>query len=239
MVDDAAKAGFRVLPRRDFAAILADRSVDAVCVDTAAMAIEACRAGKDVWVEAPVCRSIEEGRQMVEAAREHGRVVQAATVWRSSQPVRQARLAVRGGELGEIVFCRAFEGAASASLTHLVDLVQFFFDEAVPFSIAAQGSGANLLATFRYPGFVASYESRGTGPAGIAFHGATATRVVYPREDGARVAHWRNFLECIRSRRRPVSDIETGVRSTAAELLSRLAVRRGTSISFEMETNLS
>jgi len=240
-----AFAGFETVAA-GFEDALADRSIHAVCIaapvsERAHMVIEACRAGKDVWVEAPVCASLEEGRRMVAAARRYGRVVQAGTVWRSSKAVQAARRAIRAGELGDIVYCRAFEGSASANRAHLVDLLQFVFDEAAPLSVAAQGSGGNLLATYRYPRFVASYESRGTGPAGIAFHGATATRMVPLREDGARVEHWRNFLECIRSRRRPVSDIETGVRSTMTQLLESLALRRGTSISLssEMETNLA
>jgi predicted dehydrogenase len=242
----AEAAGFETVAAR-FEDALADRSIHAVCIaapvfERAHMAAEACRAGKDVWVEAPVCASLEEGRRMVRAARRYGRVVQAGTVWRSSRAVQAARRAIHAGELGDIVYCRAFEGTASANRAHLVDLLQFVFDEAAPLSVAAQGSGGNLLATYRYPRFVASYESRGTGPAGIAFHGVTATRIVDLREDGARVAHWRNFLECTGSRRRPVADIETGVRSTMTQSLEDLALRRGTSIAsipFEMETNLA
>jgi hypothetical protein len=239
----AAAAGFEIV-EAGFDAALADRSVDAVFIagpvsQRAHLAMEACTAQKDVWVEAPVCASLAEGRRMVAIARQHRRVVQAGTVWRSSRPFQAARRAVRGGELGGIVYCRASEGTASSSPTHLVDLLQCAFNEAVPRSIAAQGNGGNLLATFHYPGFVASYERRGASPAGIAFHGAHATRTVCPHDHGARIAHWRNFLECIRSRRRPISDIGTAVRSTATHWLTDLALRRGTSISFEMETNLS
>ena len=212
----AESAGFRTVAA-GFEAALGDRSIDAVCIaapisQRARMVAEACRAGKDVWVEPPVCASLDEGRRMVEAARRHRRVVQAGTVWRSSRPFQDARRAVRSGDLGEIVFCRAF----AASPLHLMDLLQFTFDEAVPASVAVQGSRGNLLAVFRYPGFVASYERRGTADPAIAFHGSTATLLVDPRDDTARAAHWRNFGESIGSRRRPVSDIETAVRSTAA-----------------------
>lgn len=237
-MDAAAEAGFRVLPRRDFAAALSDRSVDAVCVDTAAMVIDACRAGKDVWMEAmqaPVCGSIAEGRQMVEAARRSRRVVQAGTFWRSSRPFQEARRAVRHGELGEVVFCRAFESGECARPVHLMDLLQFTFDEAMPVSAAAQGSCGNRQATFRYPAFVASYESRGAGEPAIAFHGARATRIVSLREDSGLVDHWRNFLECIRSRRKPVSDIETAVRSAATGRLMERALGSGTPVSFPRE----
>jgi len=47
------------------------------------MAVEACKAGKDVWVEAPACAYVEEGAKMVEAARKYNRVAQAGTMQRS------------------------------------------------------------------------------------------------------------------------------------------------------------
>src|SRR5262245_49671587 len=58
----------------DFREILADKSVDAVSIATpdhwhAYMTVEACKAGKDVWVEKPACVYVEEGIRMVQAAR--------------------------------------------------------------------------------------------------------------------------------------------------------------------------
>ena len=54
--------------------ILADQSIDAVCISTpdhryAYIAVEACKAGKDIYVEKPACTYVDEGRKMVEAAR--------------------------------------------------------------------------------------------------------------------------------------------------------------------------
>jgi hypothetical protein len=37
--------------------------------------------------------------------------------------------------------------------------------------------------------------------------------------------HWKNFLECIRTRQRPVADIEYLVRSTASCLLANVSMR--------------
>lgn len=161
--------------------------------------------------------------------------MQCGTYWRSSPDFERARRAVGGGEPGGVVFCRAFEGRESDCAIHLLDSLQCLFGEAVPASAAGQGSGGNRQATFHYPGFVASYERRGSGMAGIAIHGGTATLLVGQPDDGARAAHWRNFLECIRTRRRPVSDIATGVRSAATLSLAELAMRRGTAISFPLE----
>jgi len=70
-------------------------------------------AGKDVYVETPAFVYVEEGVKMVEAARKYKRVVQAGTVERSSASVQRAREMVKGGALGEVRFCRAFEAAAT------------------------------------------------------------------------------------------------------------------------------
>ena len=55
----AKRLGFEgVKPVKDFREILADKSIDAVCISTpdhwhAYMTVEACKAGKDVYVEKP------------------------------------------------------------------------------------------------------------------------------------------------------------------------------------------
>ena len=211
------------------------------------------------------------------AARKYNRVAQAGTMQRSGRFFQKAREIVRSGELGEVGFCRvldnlggAGEGAMTGPGLHLLDLVQWAFDEAMPVSVSAQGgrsySGGDretpytMLATYRYPGFVASYEGRAANPrtagaAGhsVSFHGSKATLMVNGagcflysegakakpvEERGRRLAdsgmpHWRNFLECIRSRRRPVSEIETCVRTTAACLLSNIALRRGVTLDWD------
>jgi ornithine cyclodeaminase/alanine dehydrogenase-like protein (mu-crystallin family) len=57
-VATASKAGKTVKAVKDFREILADKSIDAVCISTpdhwhAYMSVEACKAGKDVFVEKP------------------------------------------------------------------------------------------------------------------------------------------------------------------------------------------
>jgi hypothetical protein len=39
------------------------------------------------------------------------------------------------------------------------------------------------------------------------------------------VPHWNNFIDCVRTRRRPTSDIETCVRTTATCLLANISMR--------------
>src|SRR5215212_5296566 len=80
--DAARKGGFQPKAVRDFREVLADKSLDAICCSTpdhwhAYITVEACKAGKDVYVEKPACVYVEEGQKMVEAARKYKRIVQA------------------------------------------------------------------------------------------------------------------------------------------------------------------
>jgi len=92
---------------QDFRRILDRQDIDAVLLATpdhwhAAGTVMACQAGKDVYCEKPLCRTIEEGRRMVEIARRYDRVVQMGTQYRSIARSRQACEWVRNGRLGEV-----------------------------------------------------------------------------------------------------------------------------------------
>ncbi|HEY9232002.1 MAG TPA: Gfo/Idh/MocA family oxidoreductase [Blastocatellia bacterium] len=72
------------LVTRDFRRVLDLHDLDAVIVGTpdhwhALPTIMACQASKDVYVEKPLAISIGEGRAMVNAARQHNRIVQMGT----------------------------------------------------------------------------------------------------------------------------------------------------------------
>jgi predicted dehydrogenase len=309
---------------RDFREILADKSVDAVCISAPDhwhpyMTVEACKAGKDVYVEKPAGVAVEEGQKMVAAARKYNRVVQAGTWQRSGAHFQKACEIVRGGQLGRITFCRAWiygsqrqqgigrppDAAPPAGLdwelwlgpaparafnpnrfgvypdtysyfryfwdyagghltdsgVHMLDILQMAFDEAMPRAITSLGGKYWLeddaevpdtqLVTYEYPGFLASWEHRQNNTEGqtsrlmgLTFHGTRGTLYVDRRgfrvtpEQGsdlepaemARAAdphplHWANFLECVRTRRRPTSDIETCYRSSATCILGNLALQ--------------
>jgi hypothetical protein len=47
------------------------------------------------------------------------------------------------------------------------------------------------------------------------------------------VPHWINFLDCIRTRKRPTSEIETTARSSTACLLGNLAMRYRTRLDWD------
>src|ERR1700724_4765574 len=98
-------------PYKDFREVLADKSIDIVCISTSAhwhayITVEACKAGKDVYVEKPVCVAIDEGVKMVAAARKYDRVVQAGTWQRSGQHLPKACEIVRSGHRGKLTFSR-------------------------------------------------------------------------------------------------------------------------------------
>ncbi len=65
----------------DVRELLEDDNIDAITTATpdhwhALVTVWACQAGKDVYVEKPLCHNLREGRKMVEAARKYDRIVQ-------------------------------------------------------------------------------------------------------------------------------------------------------------------
>src|SRR5262249_3147590 len=312
---------------KDFREIIADKSIDAVCISTpdhwhAYMTIEACKAGKDVYIEKPASTYVEEGQLMVKAARKYNRVVQAGTMQRSGGYFLKAKELVKSGIAGEVTFCHAYQSGSTPKTgwgnppdgdpvpagldwemwlgpapkvpfnanrwgvktttfptfryfwdyaggampdwgVHLIDPLHQCFDEIMPLSVSAMGSKFyvednrdtpdTMLATFYYPKFLASYESRTCNPmpmfggkqgAASVIHGTEATIMVnrsgcwlipnnnskvqvqtYENDKEMRVMnehHWKNFIACIKSREKPISEIETCVRSSTVCILANL-----------------
>jgi len=99
--------GEAVAAYTDLRKLLDDKTIDAVAIATpnhwhALATIWACQAGKDVYVEKPFSYNIWEGRQMVAAARKHGRMVQVGTQRRSSTGFPQVIEYVRSGAIGPV-----------------------------------------------------------------------------------------------------------------------------------------
>jgi len=110
---ELAKAGVAPAKYVDIRELLASPDIDAITVATpnhwhALMGIWACQAGKDVYVEKPVSHNIWEGRQLVAAARQYNRVVQAGVQIRSGEGLIEAVDWVRSGQLGKITAARGF-----------------------------------------------------------------------------------------------------------------------------------
>jgi predicted dehydrogenase len=324
----AGKGGFQVKAVKDFREIIADKTIDAVCISTpdhwhAYMTVEACKAGKDVYVEKPACTWVEEGQKMVQAARKYKRVVQGGTMQRSGGYFKKAAELVQSGAAGAVTFCHAFQAGntkregwgnppdseppsgldwdmwlgpapkvpfnanrwgvktetfptfryfwdyAGGAMTdwgvHLIDPLHQCFNDVMPLAVSAMGEKFYVqdnretpdtrLATFYYPKFLASYESRTCNSLpmfgrnqgnGTTIHGTEATIFVnrsgcwlipntrnkqgeswerIPEMATMNVPHWKNWLECIRTREKPISEIETCVRSSTACILANLSMR--------------
>jgi predicted dehydrogenase len=319
---------------RDFREILADKSIDAVCISTpdhwhAYMTVEACKAGKDVYVEKPASVYVNEGLLMVEAARKFNRIVQGGTMQRSGYFFKKAAAIVKSGDLGYITFCRTWQSGltkkggygypqdspppsgldwdlwlgpapqrpfnanrwgvkpdafstfryfwdyAGGPMTdwnvHLLDIVHYAFDDKVmPVRVTGLGdkyfvednteTPDTMVATYQYPNFLCTYESRTAAPAplfdetyGTAFIGTKGTLVVNRggykvipvdktiqpviENDKAKglmnLPHWQNFMDCVKSRQRPIAEIETTVRTSTSCILSNLAMRYDTMLDWD------
>ncbi len=91
----------------DFRRVLDRDDIDAVVIAApdhwhALMTVMACQAGKDVYCEKPLSRSVAEGRTMVDVTRRYKRVVQMGTQHRSNPAIRQVCEWVRNGRLGKV-----------------------------------------------------------------------------------------------------------------------------------------
>ena len=102
-------------PRKytDFRELLAKEKPEIAIVATpdhwhALMTIAALKNGAHAYVEKPIAHTIREGRAMVKAARETGKVVQVGTHRRVSPHNLSGREFIRSGKAGKIGFVRAF-----------------------------------------------------------------------------------------------------------------------------------
>jgi predicted dehydrogenase len=325
---------------KDFREVLDRKDIDAVVVSSpdhwhALMTVMACQAGKDVYVEKPISVTVSEGRKMVEAARQHSRIVQVGTQQRSGLHFKKAVELVRQGELGTVSAVRTwnfgnespqgignpadsdppagldwdmwlgpaprvpfnsnrfgvgdrwstfryFWDYAGGMMTdwgvHLLDIVQWAMDVEGPTAITASGGNwvtddnrdtpDTLTVTLDYPGFICTYENRsGNARAinehgyGIEFYGTRATLFVdrggfelipetfrsgedrIPRtysmeqrnSNSHNHDHVRDFLDCMKTRSLPISDIEIGHRSTSTCQLGNIAYRTGSRVEWSIE----
>jgi predicted dehydrogenase len=113
------KAGKEPDKYRDFRKLLERSDIDAVMIGTpdhwhAMIAALACQAGKDVYVEKPLCHNIREGRLAVEAAKKHKRVTQLGTQVHQTQNYHKLVEVVKSGKLGAISKVRVWIAANDA-----------------------------------------------------------------------------------------------------------------------------
>jgi predicted dehydrogenase len=106
------RTGGRAKAVKDYREIIADKSIDAVVVATPdhwhkQMVIEALRAGKDVYCEKPLTYRSSEGVEIIQAAKETGRMLQVGSQGMSSETERKAKEIIKSGRLGKITMIRA------------------------------------------------------------------------------------------------------------------------------------
>ncbi len=109
----ARMPGNQPKPRRNYRELLDDKDIQAVLIATPEhwhhrMVLDALAAGKDVYVEKPLCQTPEQGIELVEAEKRSKNVVQVGMQRRSYDLFLEARKVVAGGMLGSVRMVRSW-----------------------------------------------------------------------------------------------------------------------------------
>ncbi len=300
---------------RFFWEVLQREDIDAVCLALpdhwhAYMAIAAAKAGKDMYSEKPLARTIYEGRQMVRAIRKHGRVFQTGSQQRSDARFRHTCEIARNGYLGEIQKVYARVGGISKPCTlggeevpgdflyemwlgnappapyhhervsgkynaetgtwrawrpysagHISDWGAHNFDIA-QWGLGEDGSGPREIIsaeeaeedelTLVYESGIPVIKKEGPHEGMVQFVGTEGwvgvnrgdifasdekllTLELEPSDTHLQESddHRRNFLNCIKTRTRPICDVEIGHGSLVACLVSEISIRLGRSLEWD------
>ena len=307
----------------DYRRLLDRKDIDAVVIATpdhwhALTTIDACMAGKDVFVEKPLSLTVVEGRKMVEAARRNNRVVQTGSQQRSDPLFRQAVEMIRSGRLGQLQQIlvgipefrfrgkkiadsappseldfefwlgpaplrqynanqvhynfRYFWDYSGGQMTnwgaHHIDIAQWALDADHSGPVEVEGTATfegkglyDVTSTCRAVLTFANGVKLTVGqlqkeiPLGATFIGtagklyvdrgkieSTPAEILTQPSKASDVHlevsndHTLNFLECIKSRKAPISDVEVGHRSATLCHLGNIAVRLGRKIRWDATT---
>jgi len=98
---------------KDFRRVLDRKDIDIVLIATpdhwhALPMVMSAQAGKDIYTEKPLAKTIDEGRAMVDAAKRYDRIVQMGSQWRSAPHIIEAAEIIRSGKLGKVSLARAW-----------------------------------------------------------------------------------------------------------------------------------
>jgi len=105
--------GKQLVTTRDYQEILARSDVDAVIVATPdhwhrKIAVDAMKAGKDVYLEKPMVQNLDEGKVLIDAARETNRILQVGSQRVSSIVYQKAKDLYNAGAIGELNLVEAW-----------------------------------------------------------------------------------------------------------------------------------
>jgi predicted dehydrogenase len=313
----------------DYRRVLDDRDIDAVIIATpdhwhTRMAIHACQAGKDVYVEKPLSQTIEEGHLIREAARKYKRVMQVGTQRRSMEHFASAIDYVASGKLGKVCLIKAWMCQVRQTIgnppdstppagvdydrwlgpapkrafnqnrfhytwrffwdygnselgnqgVHMLDVAIWAIqkmrglDRCLPSRVSSNGGiywladakevpdtqtvsydYGDLMLVWELRSFAKQDPMEGT-EAGTGYYGTEGTLIA--DGDGWRVynadgsqgpsmkysggGHERNFLECVKSRKQPNSDVEIGRLSTTLCHLGNISYHLGRDVRFDPKT---
>jgi predicted dehydrogenase len=92
---------------KDYHAVLRRNDIDVVLIASpnhwhVPMTVDACQAGKDVYVEKPLTHALSEGEPVIRAQNEHKRIVQVGMQQRSMPHIQKAYEICKSGVLGKI-----------------------------------------------------------------------------------------------------------------------------------------
>ena len=110
--------GKTVPTTRRYQDLLDNEAIDAVVVAVpdhwhAKIIMDACNAGKDVYCEKPMTHKVEEGFEIIEAARKNNRIVQIGSQRRSSIHFAKAKELIEQGAIGDVYFAEGVLGRNS------------------------------------------------------------------------------------------------------------------------------
>ena len=96
----------------EYRKLLDNKSIDAVCIATpdhwhALHTIHSIEAGKDVYIEKPVSKTIEEGRAMINAAKNSKQIVTVGLNRRAASTFQQLAKDIPAGKIGKVTFASA------------------------------------------------------------------------------------------------------------------------------------
>jgi predicted dehydrogenase len=98
---------------RNYKQLLDDKEIDIVLIASPEhwhhrMVLDALAAGKDIYIEKPLCHSPEEGKELVEAQRNSKQIVQVGMQRRSYKLYQEARDLRRAGRMGTVRMVRSY-----------------------------------------------------------------------------------------------------------------------------------
>lgn len=111
--ETAGKTGARPDTYGDFRRVIERKDIDAVVIATpdhwhAIPALEALRAGKDVYLEKPLAHTIAEGQLLVKTVQDTNRILQVGLQQRSGSIFLEAAGVIRSGKIGKVSLVHCF-----------------------------------------------------------------------------------------------------------------------------------